>query len=112
MMPIPQVWMDLASQVSITGGTSTADAYLTVPADANLASSLNTAAAARSHMSLWYIAVGGVPCYVNAGAVATTANAQLPVGLVGPLELPVGTVIHAITAAGTGTLSIIRARLS
>jgi len=109
MMPVAQTWPDFSTQAGVATGA--ADAALTVPTSKGSTQSLTTTSA-RDHMSLWFLCVSGVACHVNQGNPATTAMAEIPVGMYGPFEFPTGTVIHAITDGGTGFIGIIRARLT
>ena len=68
--------------------------------------------------SLYYLCVDGGPMAINYGGAAVvptstgTKNAILEVGnnLTTPVNIPPGTVVHAISLSGTAYLSIIRAR--
>jgi hypothetical protein len=62
-----------------------------------------------SGYSWWKMQVAGNAAYINSGAAATSANAEFPVGYVDqPMQIAVGTVIHALAVTGTGQVSFVR----
>jgi len=97
--------IDWKTQVIIA--TSTSDASATIPND-TVGNFPNT-----NFGSWWLMGVSGTPAYINAGAAATSANALHPVGRDDtPKWIPPGTVMHALTATGTGQVFFIRCYLT
>jgi len=87
--------------------TSSTDASATVPVEP-LGSFPST-----KFGSWWIIGVSGQPAYINVGAAATTSNISFPIGVyMEPLWFPPGTVLHAITAAGSGQVWLVRCYLA
>ena len=85
---------NFASQTVMAGGTGAIDNSLTVPST-----------------GLYLVSVALAAVYVNAGAAATSANAEMGVGIYGPWKLTAGVVIHALAVAGTGGFAIVAAPL-
>lgn len=117
MMPVPTISPNLTAVTgtSVTHATSGTAASITVPINTNR-QNLTNALSANDHLSLWLLVVSGVPVYILDSGVggstsATTSNACLPVGAYGPMKLTPGAVISFITAAGTGSISIIKCSL-
>jgi hypothetical protein len=96
---------DFTDQVTVV--TSPVDATITVPRDSSLDAINNP----LNVGSMWFISVDLVQVAVNVGAPAVYGvNAIQPVGLHHPVHLPPGLVLHVITAAQSGSFSLIRAR--
>jgi hypothetical protein len=98
-----------------TTATSGSNATVTVPTIPNnpLANTgMTPSATTNSQHSYWVIVVEGADVYVNLNAVATSANAALPVGFSDgrAFRLQPGAVINVLAVSGSGTFSIIRCR--
>ena len=97
--------MDLATQLVIA--TSAVDASVTIPKQGpgNFPTT--------KYGSWWKIGVAGQPAYINVNAAATSANILFPIGIYDdPVWLDEGSVVHAITAAGSGQVWFVRCYLT
>lgn len=98
--------LDLTQQVVLA--TSGSDGTITVPVD----KPTNLGLGPQNAGSYWFLSIAGTPVYANESATATSANAVLPVGMSPrPWRLAPGKVLHFLATLGTGTVSIIRARI-
>jgi hypothetical protein len=95
--------IDWSEQLVIA--TSASDASVTIPVPKPIGLGSNPRASADVY---WLMMVSGNPAYININAVATSANASMPVGTVLPLRYPPGTVVHALENGGAGTVSLVR----
>lgn len=83
------------------------DASVTVPPQS--ASLTSGGSVDNNHLRIFKVIVSGGSCYINYGAVATSADACLPDGYEDTWQIPSGTVVHALQNSGAGILSLIPA---
>ena len=109
-MMSPFYELDITSPV-VTLAYGVADTSVAIPALGTTNPSLFQTAAGivRKSGSLWLVSVTGPGCYINFGAAATSANAALGPGVIEmPVQVPPGTVVHALQTTSAGTLSFLR----